>query len=226
MYRLVLLLLLYPAVVSAQLEITWGIPQKQQRKTSMTDMIGADDSYIYTLRRDYALFGSSDPIIERYKQSDMGLDYSKRIVHSRFDGTNLRPSVQFFINGSILAFATYYDSDKNMNFAFAEILDAQATVTRSWTEIARIPADKRSNPGSFLFRLSQDSSKVLVISNPPYEQYADEKFTLQLLDDKLNVLWKNDILPPYKDKYFSLNNFIVNDDETPSCASTVCCCGC
>jgi len=211
MFRVLFILLLYPAVVSAQLEITWGIPQKQERKTMMTGMIGADDSYLYALRTDYSLFGSSDPIIERYKQGDMGLDYTKRISHKRFDGVSLNPVVQFFIHGNILAFATYYDREKDINFAYAEILDEQATVTRSWTEIARISADKRSNPGRFLFQLSTDSSKVLVISNPPYEQYADEKFTLQLMDEKLNVLWKNEILPPYKDKFFSLDNYIIND---------------
>lgn len=211
MIRLFALLLLIPTLVSAQIEITWGIPQKQQRKTMMTDMIGADDAFIYALRTDYSMFGSGDPIIERYKQGDMGLDYTKRISHKRFDGTTLRPAAQYFIHGNILAFATYYDRDKDTNFAYEEILDDRANVQQTWKEIARIPADKKSNSGSFMFRLSLDSSKVLVISNPPYEQYADEKFTLQLIDEKLNVLWKNDISPPYKDKYFSLDNFIVND---------------
>ncbi len=221
MIRIITLLLLVPTLVSAQIEITWGIPQKQQRKTMMTDMIGADESFVYTLRTDYSLLGNSDPIIERYKQGDLGLDYTKRISHKRSDGTTLHPAAQYFIHGNILVFATYYDREKDMNFAYAEILDDKANVQQSWKEIARIPADKRSNAGSFLFRLSLDSSKVLVISNPPYEQYADEKFTLQLIDEKLNVRWKNDINPPYKDKYFSLDNFIVNDSGHVYMLSTI-----
>lgn len=211
MFRVFLLLLLYPVALSAQLEITWGIPQKEGRKTMLTDMIGADQEYVYALRKDYSMFGSDDPIVERYKQSDLGLDYSKRISHKRFDDVKLNPAAQFFINGNILAFATYYDREKDINFAYAEILDDRANVTRAWTEVGRIPADKRSNRGSFYFILAEDSSTVLIVANPPYEQYADEKFTLSLIDQNLGVLWKSEILPPYKDKYFSLDNFIVTD---------------
>ena len=148
MFRALLLLLLYPAAVSAQVEITWGIPQKSERKTEMTDLIGADEAYVYALRRDRSAFGSDDPIIERYKQTDLSLDYSKRISHKKFDGVSLTPAAQYFMNDKIIAFATHYDRDKDINFAYAEILDADANVTRSWVEVARISADKRSNRGA------------------------------------------------------------------------------
>lgn len=211
MFRLILLLLLYPAAVAAQVEITWGIPQKADRKTQMTDLIGADEAFVYALRQDLSAFGSNDPIIERYKQADLSLDYSKRIAHKKFDGASLRPAALFFVNGKIIAFATYYDRDKDINFAYAELLDEHAAVTRSWTEVARISADKKSNRGTFYFKMSSDSSKILIISNPPYDKYADEKFTLQLIDENLTPLWKNDIAPPYKDKYFSFESFTITD---------------
>lgn len=201
--------LLLSQVLHAQLEITWGIPQKEGRKTTLTELLGADEEYVYALRKDHSLFGSNDPIIERYKQSDLGLDYTKQISHVRFDEVRLTPAALFFVNGKFLVFATYYDREKDINFAYAEILDDRATVTKSWVEVARISASKRSNRGSFFFGLSEDSLKVLVVANPPYEQYADEKFTLSLLDDNLNTNWKNDISPPYKDKYFSLDNYII-----------------
>lgn len=221
MFRALLLLLLYPAVVSAQVEITWGIPQKSERKTEMTGMIGADEAYVYALRRDNSAFGSTDPIIERYKQTDLSLDYSKRISHKKFDGTALTPQVQYFIGGKIIAFATHYDRDKDINFAYAEILDANANVTRSWIEIARIHADKRSNRGSFYFNVSDDTSKILIVANPPYEKYADEKFTLQLVDSDLNVLWKYEVTPPYKDKYFALENYTVSDSGNVYMLATI-----
>lgn len=221
MIRALFLLLLYPALLTAQVEITWGIPQKEQRKTVLTELIGADSDYVYALRKDYALFGSNEPIIERYKQSDLGLDYTKRISHKRFDDVTLTPAAQFFINGKILAFATYYDREKDINYAYGEMLDDHAVVTKSWVEIAKIPADKKSNRGSFFFGLSKDSNRVLVVSNPPYEQYADEKFTLALLDENLASIYKSEIYPPYKDKYFSLENFIVTDDGNVYMLATI-----
>ena len=209
MFRVLLLLLLYPAVLSAQVEITWGIPQKSERKTEMTDLLGADEAYVYALRQDRSAFGSDEPIIERYKQTDLSLDYTKRISHKRFDGISLDPAAQFFLNGKIMAFATYYDREKDINFAYAELLDASANPTRSWIEVARIPADKKSNRGSFYFQMSNDSAHVLIVSNPPYEKYAGEKFTLQLLDSELNSVWKSEVNPPYTDQFFSLENYQV-----------------
>lgn len=211
MFRVLFFLLLYPAALSAQLEITWGIPQKEPRKTTMTDMIGADSEYVYTLRRDHSTFGSEEPIIERYKQTDLGLDYSKRIAHRRYDDVRLNPAAVFFIHGKIVAFATYYDREKDINFAYAEILDEHAAVQRSWTEVGRIPADKRSNRGTFFFGMSRDSAHILIVANPPYEKYGDERFVLSLIDENLAVQWKHEILPPYQDQYFSLENYIVTD---------------
>lgn len=219
--RLFLLIALLPFQLYAQMEITWGIPQKQARKTAMTDMLGADSNFVYCLRADYALFGSSDPIIERYKQPEMSLDYTKRISHKRFDGTHLRPQAQFLIGDKILAFATWYDADKNINFAFGEILDEHANVERAWTEVARIPADKRNNAGSFLFRLSNDSTHILIVANPPYEKYADEKFTMHLIDAQLQKVWTNEIAPPYKDQYFSLDNYIVTAEGNVYILATI-----
>lgn len=219
--RFFLLLSFVPLHLAAQIEITWGIPQKQQRKTAMTGMLGADDRFMYCIRTDYALFGSSDPIIERYKQPEMSLDYSKRISHKRFDGSHLRPQVQFYVDGKILAFATWYDSGKDINFAYGEILDDHANVERSWTEVARIPADKRNNPGSFLFRLSNDSSHVLIVANPPYEKYADEKFNIHLIDAGLQKKWTREIMPPYKDQYFSLDNYIITAEGNVYILATI-----
>lgn len=211
MMRGLFLLILYPALLSAQVDITWGIPQKEQRKTVLSALLGADSGYVYALRNDYSLFGSNEPIIERYNQNDLGMDYSKRISHTRFDGVRLDPAAQYFIGGKILAFATWYDADKDFNFAYAEILDEHCDVIRSWTEVGRIKADRRSNRGTFYFKIAEDSSGVLIVANPPYEKYADEKFTLSFIDANLNVKWKNDILPPYKDEYFALDNYVVTD---------------
>lgn len=203
-----------PLVVSAQMEITWGVPQKRPRKTAMTDMLGEDGSYVYTLRNEYALFGNHDPIIERYKLSDLSLDYTKTVSLSIPGKSNLSLDAIYFLDHNILLFAHGYNRDKNTNVLYAEILDDHSTVKKAWTIAAEIPADKKSNPGSFYTGMSSDSSHILIVVNPPYDQYANEKFTLELVDHDLQQLWKKEIVPPYKDEFFSLDNFIVagNDD--------------
>lgn len=204
-------ILAFPLLLKAQMEVTWGVPQKQERKTVLTSMLGEDGSYVYTLRNRYTIFSGNETILERYKLSDMSLDYSKPLSLKNTDGREMDKQSIYFMGGNIIAFASYYDRDKNTNTLFAEILDNHATVTKTWTSLATISADKRSNPGSFYTGMAKDSAHILLVVNPPYDEYANEKYTLELIDRELNSSWKKEIVPPYKDKYFSLGNFIASE---------------
>lgn len=207
-------LFMLPFAVSAQIEVTWGVPQNQPRKTAMSDILGEDGSYVYTQRKSYSLFGNSEPVLERYKLSDMSLDYTKTISMKGPEDKSLSMESVYFLSGNLVLFASNYDREKDINILFSEILDEHATVKKDWTEVARISATRKSNPGSFYTGMSMDSSRILLVVNPPYDKYANEKFSLQLLDKDLITKWKKEIVPPYKDEFFSLDNFIVakNDD--------------
>jgi hypothetical protein len=172
-------------------------------------MLGEDGSYIYTQRKEYTLFGSSDPILERYKLSDLSLDYSKSISMEGPNQKDLSIESIYFMSGNLILFASNYDREKDVNILYAEILDEHAAVKKAWAEVASISATKKSNPGSFYTGMSIDSNQILLVVNPPYDKYANETFTLQLLDKELNTQWKKEIIPPYKDEFFSLDNFIV-----------------
>lgn len=198
-----------PFFLNAQLDITWGIPQQQQRKTQMVDMIGQDSNYVYSLRAEYSLFGNNNPIVERYKLSDLSIDYSKSIPLHNKTGVEFTPESIYFMNGNILVFASHYDGELNQNTLYAEVLDDHCNPYKPWREVATIGADKKSNAGSFYTGMSMDSSQILVVVNPPYEKYANEKFTLKLLDRELNKQWEREIVPPYKDEFFALDNFLV-----------------
>ncbi|CAN5277367.1 hypothetical protein BH09BAC5_BH09BAC5_11760 [soil metagenome] len=202
-------LFLIPIALPAQLEVTWGVPQKKPRKTAMTQMLGQDGKFVYALRSEYSLFGNHYPIIERYKLSDLSLDYSKVISMSGPMNKELAPDEIYFISQNIIVFAHCYNKEKDLNQLFCEILDEHGSVKKEWTVVAAIPALKKSNPGSFYTGLSQDSANILVVVNPPYDEYANEKFTLKLLDKDLATKWEKTIIPPYKDEFFSLDNFIV-----------------
>jgi len=208
-FLILLFAFISPIFLPAQMEITWGIPQKQERKTQMVDMIGQDGSYVYSLRSEYSLFSSHNPIVERYKLSDLSIDYSKPISLSRTEGGDYDLESIYYMGGNILVFASHYNKEKDANVLFAEVLDNRCNVHKPWTEVAKISADKKSNPGSFYTGMSMDSTKILLVVNPPYEKYADEKFTLQLIDKELSTEWQKDIVPPYKDEFFALDNFIV-----------------
>ncbi|MBI3510490.1 MAG: hypothetical protein HY064_07480 [Bacteroidetes bacterium] len=204
------LLFLFSIVsVSAQVDVTWGIPQKQLRKTRLNNLLGHDDAYVYAVRADLSLFATHEPIVERYKLTDMGLDYSKTIQFS-MQGRTMDVESLFLINKKILAFGSLYDKEKNVNVLYAEVLDNTCTVEKAWMQIASVNADKKNNSGSFFAAMSDDSLHILIVINPPYDKAANENYTLQLLDSDLKTEWKKEIAPPYLDQYFALDNFIVS----------------
>jgi len=212
---------LLPAVLPAQMEITWGVPQKQPRKTAMTDIIASDGSYVYAVRATYSLFGNDNPILERYKVSDLSLDYSKSIPMETMDGHHLGLDGIWYVRGNILVFGSAYVREKDVNILYAQSLDDHGTSIKNWTTVATIPAAKRSNPGSFYLDVTRDSAHVLLVINPPYDKYAEEKFTLQLIDKELKTEWKKEIVPPYKDQFFALDNFIVSKNGDVYMLATV-----
>ena len=210
-----------PVLSPAQLEVTWGVPQNQERHTQMKDMIGQDGTYIYALRESYSFFGAPNPIIERYKLSDLSLDYSKEISVKGSDGRDYDLESIYFIGGNIIEFASHYDKEKDVNTLYAQVMDDHCTTKNGWTETATITATKKSNPGSFYTGMSMDSTHILVVMNPPYDKYANEKFTLELFDKNLKAEWKKDIVPPYLDEFFSLDNFLVAANEDVYMLATI-----
>ena len=207
--RILFLFLLFPSVIPAQIEVTWGVPQKQPRKSPMVSMLGEDGSFVYMRRAEYSLFGNRNPILERYKLSDLSLDYSKSVPMKGPNDIDLSFESIYFMNGNLILFASHYDREKDINILYAEILDEHATPKKQFAEVARISATQKSNPGSFYTGMSNDSTQILLVVNPPYDKYANETFTLQLVDKDLNTKWKKEIIPPYKDEFFALDNFIV-----------------
>ncbi|GAB4136623.1 MAG: hypothetical protein Fur0041_11160 [Bacteroidia bacterium] len=196
----------------AQIEITWGLPMKHPRKTYIGDIIGTDDQAIYTIRYSASVFSSSAPTLERYKKSDLSLEYTKPIPCKRADGRHFQPSAIYFVNGKILCFASYYERETMEIKAYGQILEANGAVSKSWIEIGKLKSEKKSQQGSFLFTISNDSASVLLIGNPPYDSYGDEKFEFSLIDNQFNFLWKKQVSLPYRDKYFTLNSFMVKEN--------------
>jgi hypothetical protein len=210
-YLLSFLFLVSTCPLIAQLEVTWGVPQHEQRKTLLSEMLGSDGTYVYAIRHSYALLGNHNPIIERYKLHDLGMEYSKPLdLHFKNNLKLDNPSV-YLCRGNLIVLANYYDREKNSNTLYGQVLDGRCNVTKVWTPLATISADNRNNQGSFITQVSTDSSHLLLVINPPYEEYADEKYTLQLIDKDLNSEWKKEIVLPYKDKFFSLSNFMISD---------------
>ena len=102
------------------------------------------------------------------------------------------------------------DKKAGKSYAFAYPISNKGVVGSKFKKIGEISMDGRKS-GTFDFQISQDSSKFLVYHNNPYDKYNNEKFSYKVYDNKLNLVWEKDVQLPYKDKYFSIEDYILDN---------------
>lgn len=183
------------------------------RKTEITTLIGADQDAFYCIRSEYSLFRDRPLSLEKYSKEKLGIDYIRPFKIPEVNGRDLKFEKAFLLNGLIMIFASRYDRELDKNILYLMRINAQdGAKLDTPKEIDHIDADKKSNRGSFDFVLSNDSSKILIMHNEPYEKYDNQKFSYRLIDSEGKSLWFAAFELPYRDKYFSLGNYKVDND--------------
>jgi len=107
---------------------------------------------------------------------------------------------------------TKYDRKADKNSIYMQEIDDNGSLTGSFKKLADISATSRRNSGSFLVFPSADSTKILVVNNPPFDKYAGEKFGFKIFDENLSELNNLSIELPYKDKNFAAEDYILGND--------------
>lgn len=190
--------------------VNWGPSIKTPSKTWVEEILGRDEKSTYCLR--YKKSGRTNlPWVEQYDKN-YNLKFSKEIQITGTGGHDLSVEKIYFFNNKLLLFASYYNKEKDRNFLFAQILDERANQITPLKEVDHIAADKKRNSGSFWFTTSQDSSKILLHRNEPYEKGSAEKFAFKVFDMELNELWHRNVMLPYKEELFAVENYTVDNN--------------
>ena len=99
---------------------------------------------------------------------------------------------------------------KKKNYLFAQELSGRLQPSRSLTLVGEIASKNKVKEGNFDTRLSQDSSKLLIYNQLPYERNTPEQFAFRVFDKGMNELWKKNIKLPYNDDVFSVKDYRVD----------------
>lgn len=118
----------------------------------------------------------------------------------------------FILKSKMYISVSKYDRKKDLNSIYLQEIDESGRLTGNLKKLADISAKSRSNSGSFVLYSSADSSKLLLVNNPPFEKYAGEKFSFKIFDENLKELNNLEIALPYKDKNFSVSDYIISND--------------
>jgi len=104
------------------------------------------------------------------------------------------------------------DKKAKTNTLFAQEIDNGGKLAGSMKKLSNILSESRRRLGAFDIYPSEDSTKILIVNNPPFDKYANEKFGFKIFDENLKELSNLEVTFPYKDKNFSVADYILAKD--------------
>ncbi|MBA3900194.1 MAG: hypothetical protein H0X62_08310, partial [Bacteroidetes bacterium] len=214
---LILLLLLSFFSIPSQAQdvlVKWGKEHQIPKRSYIKRIIGEDQNGIFLLRSmGETRNNPGDILLERYSTDGISLMYSNKLSVPKIEGENVRFEQIFYINSQLVLFTSYYDQKESYNAIFVQYLDSLGKGISDPKMVNKINAPQKKNIGNFEIVLSQDSAKILICSNEPFEKYANEKIHYQVIDAKnLKPLWSNAFDLPYGGRELAISNHIVDNE--------------
>jgi len=195
-------------------KIKWGKEFKASGRSSLNDIVGHDAKGIYVVKERYrsALAGGTDYTLEHFDNNfspaqSFDLDMEE-------EGNDCQVDYILHLKNKIFLFYSVADRKSKLNTLFVKEVDKTTLQPKKEKKkIGEINYEGKSkhNTGRFFFRISRDSSKVMVVYSLPYEEDDPEAFGFNVLDDQLNSIWQKDISIPYSDKLFDIESFRVDN---------------
>ena len=173
---------------------TWGESMENDKPDNkLSSFLGADESGFYVKRE-------SGPVsdhyiwIEKYNNAFKKL-YTKNITPApgTFNDAQYYRSL-IFGDGKFMVFAqTWKKTDAKSAFNVREV-NLEGEVSEKIVELDNMPAEKQGKMGDYYVKLSNDKSKLLVLSQPGFDKGTMEKIKLKVFDAKTwKELWSKEI---------------------------------
>ncbi|HXA01475.1 MAG TPA: hypothetical protein VNW99_05765 [Cytophagaceae bacterium] len=189
-------------------QVTMGEEYKAPRRSTLSGVIGHDETGIYTLSV-RGLF-SNVLTIEHF---------DKQLKRTKFQEIELikdkkERNFEFIIHssGKLYLFSSFYDQKLKKTTLFSQTVSKETlALNNDLKNVAEITSESRHNSGGFNYRISKDKSKIMIFYNLPYEKTEPEKFGFHVYDVDLNELWTKSISLPYSDGLFTISTYKVSD---------------
>ncbi len=195
-------------------EITWGKELREPSGTFLSKILPEGTATFYGLRRkaETGLDGKKVKIyIERYNEK-MNLVKSKEVV-LKYKKKNLDYEDFLMLGGELYLLTSFNNQAKKKNYLFAQQVSKKTlTPSDKMIKIGEIDTKNIQKEGYFDHHISRDSSKILIYNALPYQKGLPERFALYVYDNQFNELWTKDIILPYNDKYFSVEEYQVDNN--------------
>lgn len=193
-------------------DVYWGEKFKDAKRTTLGDVIAHDQTGIYTLK--FASRGKYNLYIEHFN-NEMNRTLSKGIEFKQ-PGTKMSGRYEYSLqlDDRLYLFFSVRDKSTIKYTLYVQELDKSTLeFKRVAKKITSLSAESRRRQYylGYNFDLSEDSSHVLIYYSLPNEKKSNEKIGFYVLDNNLDSVWSKDVILPYSDKLFELNNYQISN---------------
>lgn len=208
------LFLITPFNAEAQVQADYvdcdfGQSIKQKRTSIVSGLIRLSQEGYYVLQENVV---SNQASLTRFNQN------LKLIKTQKVDLGRARNSREtWFIResaGELYFFSTQTDNSAKEMRVFVEKINPQSLAAEGEPrEIASqsYEGKRKARSGYFEYSLSQDSSKTLIYYNSIDKKRENDQFSFFILDENFELLWKKDVVMPYEQRLFDVEDFVVDN---------------
>jgi hypothetical protein len=215
MQKQILSLLLFCLVsfssICQRIDLKWGPEKKYRRSSYDLGYVGRVKDHFYTLRKE-----DKTMYLSKTRLKDMAVVFEKQI---HWNGASKNETDDLTFKSFRLFkdyFVFYFESSSNREGnqrIYAQKIDLEGVPFDALAEIGSRQKERRRKDGSFQLVYSADSTNFLLITNPSYEKYNNERFLFKVISKKLEVLHTADITLPFADKNFDVESFTLGKDK-------------
>ncbi len=200
------------AQIKAPATLAWGGDNNEPNNSASTKVIGVNPGGFYVLRQKLLQNMNSKPKywVEHFnrdmklvRSEELELKYKRKLRD--FEDV-------LYLGGKLYLLSSFNNTGKKMNYLFKQELNAKTLLPgKNLDMIAETEARNKEVEGTFAFAISKDSSKLLVYKELPYEKKSPERFGFKVFDQDFKLLWDKNIVLPYNDDQFTVEEYRVDD---------------
>jgi len=143
-----------------------------------------------------------DKDMETLKEVDIEVEEGKNAIYKGFEkyGKNI-----FFVYNA-------YDKSDKTTSVYALKVNENTLATSARITLGTYQSDNRGDQAESVYKLSSDSSKVLLFVEGPERRKENKKYYVGVFDTDLKKLWSRDIELPILEKYIAIYDEDVTND--------------
>jgi len=198
----------------ANANINWSAEYNEPNNSFLSRIIHSDKNGFYTLRIQGLGAKRTKPniLVEYYAKAQMKM---KKSIELDLKYNNKRRDFEDVIMaGDQLYFLTSFNNQaKKRNYLFAQKINLKTLrPSKKLIKLAEVETRNLYQEGGFRHHLSKDTSKVLIYASLPKKKKQPERFSLQVFDKQLDLLWDKEVRLPFNDENFAVQEYKVDNE--------------